>query len=132
MFLGTFYTKFSGFGRVILPKKIRQVLTIYEEVVLARGLDGCIWGFDKGDFARQMQEPLSIPLTEEKGRKVRRYLFSGAELVSVDGQGRVVIPGNLLEYAGLDQEITVIGAGDHFEIWDPKQWAQALIQAEVK
>ena len=50
-------------------------------------------------------------------------MFAQAEEVDLDSQGRFVLNGNLKNYAGLEAgEITIIGAGDHFEIWDKNEW----------
>lgn len=129
MFLGTFQTKFSGNKRIILPKKLRIELSS-NFVVLTKGLDGCIWGFSEDDWNKQAQEQLSIPLTDERGRSLRRYFFSAAEIVELDHQGRVVLPTALLIYSGITSEILVVGAGDHFEIWHPERWDSVIATVE--
>jgi MraZ protein len=49
-------------------------------------------------------------------------MFSGASETNIDSQGRIVIPGNLKDYAKIDKKAVVIGAGDHIEIWDFDTW----------
>ncbi len=121
MFLGEYKVKFSGHGRVILPKKLREVV-FGDEIILSKGFEGCIWGFDKKLWEEQAQKQLEISAVEEKARNLRRYLFSSSIQVEVDDQGRFVIPGSLLGYASLTQEVIIIGAGDHFEVWDKNKW----------
>jgi len=123
MFLGTYQTVFSGLNRVILPKKFRVELT-EGKVILTRGLDGCIWGFEKKGWEEQAQKQLAIPLTEKQGRDLRRYIFSEAEVAELDRQGRFVIPTRLLSFAGIKDVVILVGAGDHFEIWDEKKWSE--------
>ncbi|GIW69972.1 MAG: hypothetical protein KatS3mg101_0719 [Patescibacteria group bacterium] len=53
-------------------------------------------------------------------------MYSGAAEVVLDPQGRLVIPSNLRAYAGLGKSVTVIGAGDHIEIWNLETWEQRL------
>lgn len=130
MFLGEYHTKFSGQGRVVLPKKLRSELGEEKVVVLSRGLEGCIWGFSEEEFQKEAGRQLEVSLTERRGRDARRYLFSAAEGVELDDQGRFVIPKALLEYAGLKEEVVVIGAGDHFEIWIPQSWRKMLQELE--
>lgn len=64
----------------------------------------------------------------DEGLKSRRKMFTGAEEVAIDAQGRIVIPESLLKYAEIkskdDEEMMVIGAGDHLEIWDRKKWQE--------
>lgn len=126
MFLGEYQTKFTGQGRIVLPKKFRQELSGGEEIVLSRGFEGCIWGFPLEEWSKEAQKQLQVPATEEKARNLRRYLFSATESVSLDDQGRFVISKALLEYAKLKKEVVIIGAGDHFEIWDPPGWKSLI------
>ena len=125
MFLGEYQTKFSGKGRIILPHKFRQELTD-KKVILSRGFENCIWGFDIRDFEEEARKQLEISATEERARYMRRYLFSGSESVELDVQGRIIIPSALLNFASVTGEIVIIGAGDHFEIWDNKRWKKHL------
>ncbi|MDO8429367.1 MAG: cell division/cell wall cluster transcriptional repressor MraZ [Candidatus Daviesbacteria bacterium] len=119
MFLGEHFLQFSGQGRIILPAKIRDNL---ETVILVRGLDGCIWGFSESFWQEESDKYLKVPLTEVEGRNMRRYIFSAAEKVVLDNQGRFVIPLPLVSHANLKGQVAVIGAGDHFEIWDVGAW----------
>lgn len=121
MFLGEYHTNFTGLGRLVLPKKFRQKLP-GGSLVLSRGFEGCIWGFTPEDWEREAGKQLEISATEKEARNLRRYLFSAAEEVELDKQGRFVIPRSLLQYGGLKSEVNLIGAGDHFEIWDPQNW----------
>lgn len=130
MFLGTYQTRFSGAGRVVLPKKLRGELKDAHEIVLTRGIDGGIWGFDKKDWEKEARRQLEIPITERKGRDLRRLLFSGAEVAELDKQGRFIIPSALLLQVGFKDKCLLIGAGDHFELWDPKLWDEILKMGE--
>jgi len=51
-------------------------------------------------------------------------MYSGASEIAIDTQGRIVIPGNLKEYAKIGKKVVVIGAGDHIEIWDFENWTK--------
>lgn len=130
MFLGEYHTKFTGIGRVILPKKFREGLLGGIEIILSRGFEGCIWGFSKKEWEKEAGKQLEISITEERARFLRRYFFSASEPVELDNQGRFVIPPALLTYANLKGEVIIIGAGDHFEIWDSKIWGKHLKQIE--
>ncbi|RJP47117.1 MAG: division/cell wall cluster transcriptional repressor MraZ [Armatimonadetes bacterium] len=127
MFLGEYEVQFTGHGRIVLPKKFRQELGKTEEVVLSRGFEGCIWGFSKEEFEKESGKQLEVPVTDKKGRDLRRYLFSAAESAVLDYQGRFVIPRLLLEYANLkESRVVIIGAGDHFEIWNIESWKREI------
>lgn len=125
MFLGEYRGKFSGKGRVILPKKLRDEIQ-GNEIILSRGFEGCIWGFDQKIWKTEAEKQLEISATEERARYLRRYLFSGSESVELDSQGRFVIPSALLDYASVKEEVVIIGTGDHFEIWNNSNWKKHL------
>jgi len=57
-----------------------------------------------------------------KSRDVQRFLYSGAEEVAPDKQGRILVPGHLRQHATLDKEVVVVGVGRHAEIWDAAAW----------
>jgi protein mraZ len=61
-----------------------------------------------------------------------RMFLSGASDEVPDKQGRVTIPPVLREYAGLSQELTVIGSGSRAEIWDSKAWEEYMTQTEAE
>ena len=123
LFLGEYDHALDERGRVTLPKKIRQELN-ESDVVLSRGFDACIFGFDKESWEKEATKQLEAPVTEEKARAIRRYMFAGAEKIEVDKLGRILLPTLLKEYAHINRDVMVIGAGDHFEIWDTKAWKE--------
>jgi MraZ protein len=61
---------------------------------------------------------------------MRRHFFSGASQGELDKQGRLVLSPTLIEYAGLEREVTVAGVHDHLEIWDRTKWRQQLHEVE--
>ena len=63
-----------------------------------------------------------LPLTSKDARAFVRFFFSGANEVEPDKQGRVLIPQNLLEYAGIEKEIVSIGVSTRIEIWSKARW----------
>ena len=121
LFLGEYDHALDDRGRVTLPRKIRQEIE-GKVVVLARGYDGCMFGFDLGSWEREAAKHLDTPVTDQSGRQVRRYLFAGAQKVEIDKLGRILLPAQLKEYAHVAHEVKIIGTGDHFEIWDASRW----------
>ena len=121
MFLGSFRPSFDlNSRRIALPKKIREYLAT-NEIILSFGFEKCIFGFDTQAWQKQSEKQLDRPITDRTSRDIRRFFFATAEHIRLDDQGRFVIPGQLLEYAEVKSPI-IIGAGDHFEIWDEVNW----------
>jgi len=126
MFLGEYQLKFTGKGRIVLPKIMRWELGEDKMIVLARGFEGCIWGFSQKGFEIEAKKQLEVSATEERARMLRRYLFSASVPAELDAQGRFIIPSALLTYAKVENEVIVIGAGDHFESWNKSNWKKHL------
>ena len=105
-----------------MPRKIRQEIGD-SEIVLSRGFDTCIFGFDRSSWEAEAAKQLTPSVTEEKGRALRRYFFAAAEKIEIDKLGRILLPAQLKEYASIRSEVVVIGAGDHFEIWSKEKWS---------
>ena len=121
MFLGSYKTSFDEKSRrIALPKKIRASLD-GNETILSFGYEKCIFGFTLSAWQSEADRNLQQPLTEKKSRQVRRFIFSSAEHVLLDDQGRFVLPEPLQQYGKIQNPI-VVGAGDHFEIWDENIW----------
>jgi len=121
MFLGEYQPNLTDGSRLALPKKLREQI-LGDEVVLSRGFEKCIFVYDKQDWINESQKQIDNPITDSKTRDLRRYMFAGASDSKLDSQGRIIVPANLLSYAGIEKDITVIGAGDHVEIWNTNNW----------
>lgn len=128
MFLGTYSPKLDEKGRLILPAKFRDELA--EGLVLTRGQERCLYVFTLEEFQRIHEQMRSAPISSKQSRDYIRVFLSGASDEVPDKQGRVTIPANLRQYAGLDREITVIGAGSRAEIWDSRVWEDYLVEKE--
>lgn len=117
---------FTGQGRIIIPKKIREALGAGKTFTLTKGLDSCLSGFRNGDWEKAAKELLSASPLEMQKAETKRHLFSSALIVEIDDQGRFVIPKNLLGYANLKDKVIIIGVGDHFEIWQQQKWEEYI------
>ena len=121
MFLGTFTPALASTGQLALPAKIRSALG-GDRAVITAGFDRCVYGFSISDWSKISELELVKPLSSDEGRKVRHQMFAAAIEVDLDDQGRFVIPDNLRKFAGIKEKIAVVGAGDHFEIWNQDEW----------
>lgn len=121
MLLGTYKPNLIGKNRLALPTKLRNEIS-GNRIVLAVGFDQCVLGFEEKKWQEVTAADLGRPLSDSEGRNLRRKMFAGAEVIDLGVQGRFVIPEEIAEYAGIKKEIVIIGAGDHFEIWDKNRW----------
>jgi MraZ protein len=129
MLLGEYEHTIDDKSRLTLPARFRQSFT--EGVIVSRGLDGCLYAYPRADWTRAIEARLAEldPLSKE-GRRLQRYFYSGAAEGELDKQGRIGIPGALLEHAQLVRDVVVAGVHDHLEIWDRAAWRRELAEVE--
>ncbi len=122
MFLGEFQHSLDAKGRVILPAKYRDQLSA--GAVVTKGRGGCLSVFTPEEFETVAA---TVRETQKRGPQelaAARAFFGGAVDVVPDKQGRVAIPQNLREYAGLTQQVAVVGVYSRIEIWDRDRWLE--------
>jgi MraZ protein len=130
MFLGTHFPKLDAKGRIILPAKFRDGLA--DGLVLTKGQDRCLVVWPRAEFDAYAEQLSASAQANARVRALNRVFFSSAFDESVDSQGRLTIPPVLREYAGLDRELTVIGADRRIEIWSTSAWDEYLAQHEAE
>lgn len=121
MLLGTYKLNLSGQNRLALPSRLRKEIK-GNRLVVSVGLGDYIAGFGEAEWTKATEQDLSRPLSDPEARDLRRKLCANAELVECDSQGRLVVPQSLMKGKDLKGEMIVIGAGDHFEIWESQKW----------
>ena len=87
---------------------------------MTKGLDGCLFVLSSAQWDKLTEKMGQLPIS--KARSLQRFFFSGAFFTEVDKQGRILIPPSLREYAGLNKEVTILGAATRAEIWDSSRW----------
>jgi MraZ protein len=128
VFLGTHTPRLDEKGRLFLPAKYRERLA--DGLVVTRGQERCLFIYPTDEFTKVTEQVTSAPTTSRAVRDYMRVLLSGASDEVPDKQGRFTIPANLRQYAGLDRDVTVIGAGTRLEVWDSAVWDAYLEQNE--
>jgi len=123
VFFGEYQINFSGSGRLLLPKKVRELLK-GNTFILTKGFGVCLAGYDKDDWEKRAVELLNPSLLQPTDMENRRSIFSSLVYLEIDEQGRFVVPKNLLEYCQLKEKVVIIGVGDHFEIWNQEKWSE--------
>ncbi|WP_277455180.1 division/cell wall cluster transcriptional repressor MraZ [Janibacter sp. DB-40] len=128
MFLGTHTPRLDDKGRLFLPAKFRDKLA--GGLVMTRGQERCLYVFPMEEFVKVTQKFQEAPTSSKAARDYMRVFLSGASDEIPDKQGRVTVPAALRDYAGLDRDCTVIGAGSRVEVWDTAAWNEYLASTE--
>ncbi len=122
MLYGRYQHSVDAKGRLFVPAKLRDKLG--SNFIAAVVLDRCICLYSTDEWDALLDGIASLPMTQ--GRALLRQLTSNAEDVAPDAQGRILLPKHLLEYAGLEKEALVIGAGKRAEIWKPAVYEETM------
>ena len=123
MLLGEYKHNFDVKGRVSIPAKFRDDLG--DSFIITKGLDNCLFVYSKLEWAKFEEKLKALPLTNVNARNFIRFFFAGATECEIDKQGRINIPQNLREYAGITKEAIVVGVLTRAEIWDKTKWDNA-------
>lgn len=120
MFSGAYEHSVDNKGRTVIPAKFRAKLG--ERFILTKGLNGCLWVFSERAWPEVQQKLTPKSFLDSRGIMLERFFLGSAVECAPDRQGRVAIPSHLMEYAGIDGDIWVVGLSDKIEIWSKQKW----------
>lgn len=125
-FFGQYTTTMDAKGRCILPAKLRAVTDnsgnplVEGSLILTKGLEGCISVYPEAEWEAIQARLSTLDFTDKSYRSFSRRFYSLAAPVSIDKNGRILIPSHLIKEANLEKELTVIGVNRSIEIWNPQ------------
>ena len=131
MFLGEFERPVDIKGRVVFPSPFQRELK--DGLILTPGPETCITAYPLAEWKKIATALTGGSVTQSKLRMLNRAIFATAFKTRVDGQGRVALPVSLRDYAGIEDEVVILGANNYLELWNREQWetekASSLEQA---
>ena len=128
MFTGEYRHSLDVKNRLIIPSKVREQMG--ENIVITRGLDGCLFGYQLNVWQKMLEKLNSLPFTKKDARNFTRFMTSGAITLEFDKQGRIIIPSYLLDYANIRKNVSIVGVLNRIEIWDVSKW-ESFMQENV-
>ena len=125
-FLGEYEATLDAKGRFLVPAGFKKQLPEGDVVsfVLNRGFEKCLSLYTSIGWEPIFSELSKLNDFDPKVRQFKRYFLNGATQVVPDGAGRLLLPKNLMEYAGLEKDIVLVSAIDKIEIWDKTKYQQ--------
>ena len=105
-------------GRLSIPARLREDLGNVFYVTLS--MDKCLSAYSSESWETLTEKVNDMPYVKQ--RKMRP-LFAYAAKCEVDAQGRILIPQNLRDFAGLTKNVAVVGCNNHAEFWDSDSWS---------
>ncbi|OGX16883.1 MAG: cell division/cell wall cluster transcriptional repressor MraZ [Omnitrophica WOR_2 bacterium RBG_13_44_8b] len=126
MFYGEYFHTIDRKGRLILPAKFRDAAKTHfiEKFFVTRGLDKCLFMFSEEEWKTQENKFKAIPFTKQQARTFNRLYFSGAQEVTFDTQGRILLPQYLKDFAEIKKDVVVVGVSNRIEIWAKNNWEE--------
>jgi len=127
---GTYHRTVDEKQRLAVPKKLKEALLIESEftVYVAPETDRALTLYSGVEFDRRAKHLVDLSAQRAEVRNYQRLYYSQAEQVELDGQGRIRLPERLMEFAGIEQEVVLLGVHDHIEVWDRTRWGDFLQQ----
>ncbi len=129
-FTSEYESKLDAKGRLVLPARIKSQLPEGEsqELVIRRGFEPCLIVYPMVEFKKVFSKISGLSEFNEEYRKLQRNFLSGVVTVELDGNGRFLIPKNMLTYAQIDKDAMLVGTGSKVEIWNPTIYEKHLIR----
>jgi MraZ protein len=122
VFTGEYRHTVDDKGRLAVPVRFRAELAQGAQV--SNWMDGCVAMHPLDEWKTLAEQINALPFTDTRSRTLRRLLYGSAYEVSLDRQGRFVLPPSLREAAGLTAEVVLVGAGNRIELWSPERWSK--------
>jgi MraZ protein len=127
LFLGTYEHTVDAKGRLAVPARFRDLLG--EGAVVTRGAERCLVIYPEPAWTSLRSSIDNLPMSDPNARAFRRFMFAEAATIELDGQGRILLPARLREYAGIERAAVVVGMDRTVEIWSESGWA--AVQADL-
>jgi MraZ protein len=133
-FTSEYESKLDAKGRLVLPARIKSQLPASgsegdsQELVIRRGFEQCLVLYPMVEFKKVFSKISGLNEFNEEYRKLQRNFLSGVITVELDGNGRFLIPKNMLGYAQIDKDALLVGMGNKVEVWNPAVYEKHQIQ----
>ena len=128
MFRGVTSLTLDSKGRLAVPTRFREVLQLRAagKLVITADSASCLLLYPAPDWEPIQQKLMSLSSFNSRTRDLQRLLVGNASDVEVDGAGRILIPGPLRKFAGLEKDVALVGQGARFELWDDAKWVAQM------
>jgi MraZ protein len=120
-------------GRMAVPSRYRDVLAAICDgrlVVTANPYERCLNIYPEPQWNEVKAKIESLPNSNKKVRRLQRLVLGNASELEMDGNGRLLLPSTLREYANLDKKVMLVGLGEKAELWSEQSWNEMLDESD--
>ena len=129
-FVGSYTLSLDGKERVTIPADWRDAAGNPVLFVLPGVGFKCLYVVTAREMAQRMEKARASSVANVQAQKFMRDFFARADRVTLDAQGRIRVKDELLEYAGIVNQMVLIGTGIRFELWSPESWQEQSSQLD--
>jgi MraZ protein len=124
MFRGVNTLHLDSKGRLAIPTRYREALLRQSsgQMVMTVDRDQCLLLYPLPDWEEIERKLVKLPSFNKQARRLQRLLMGHATECEMDGNGRILVPPPLREFAALDKSVVLIGQGNKFELWSEAAW----------
>jgi MraZ protein len=128
MYIGQFQLNLEQDHSLVVPLSFRGLFA--QGAYVTRGFEQNLLVMSEGDFLERYKQISALNITDPNARLLQRLLLGNASRLEIGASGLIKLPPNLMSIAGLENEVVLIGQGDHFEVWAPGEWEKqsAILQ----
>jgi MraZ protein len=124
MFRGAAKVTLDDKGRMVIPNRYREQIAerAQGQLVVTVDRDQCLLLYPLPDWEQIERKLMSLPSLHAQARRLQRLMVGHATDLTLDAHGRLLLPAELREFAGLTRHAMLIGQGNRFELWDETRW----------
>ncbi|MCC7218898.1 MAG: division/cell wall cluster transcriptional repressor MraZ [Burkholderiales bacterium] len=126
MFRGATKVTLDDKGRMVMPTRYRERLREQAQgrLVVTVDRDQCLLVYPLNEWEQIERKLMALPTLHAQSRRLQRLMVGHATDLELDGHGRLLLPPELREFAGLDRHAMLVGQGGRFELWDEARWTE--------
>ena len=124
MFRGATKVTLDAKGRLAIPTRYRERIAAScdGQLVATVDKDYCLLIYPFPDWEEIEMKLVALPSLNKSARRLQRLMVGYATEIDIDGHGRILLPRELREFAGLGRQAILLGQGNKFELWDEDSW----------
>jgi transcriptional regulator MraZ len=126
MFRGLSKVTLDAKGRLAIPARHRERILTRADGHLVATVDRayCLLIYPLPDWEEIERKLIRLPALNKQARRLQRLMLGHATEFELDGHGRILLPRELREFAGLDRQAMLVGQGNKLELWDEQRWTE--------